>query len=78
MSDNEGYPVNVVLDSWTPNYSIVILYTEVCVPAAIHAACFVSAHEVVTLRLLIDYRWLDAVLRRFYHPRVAAVTNPPD
>jgi len=76
--DDADYPAYIVLDSRTLNYPIIILYTEGRVLAATHTARFVSAHEVVTLRPPIDYRWSDAVLRRFYHPRVAAVINLPD
>ena len=36
--DNADYPAHLVLDPWTPNYPVVIPYTEGCVPAAIHAA----------------------------------------
>ena len=39
--DDGDYPAHLVLDPWTPNYPVVIPYTEEYVLVAVHTACFV-------------------------------------
>lgn len=65
--DSADYPTNLTLGTWEPNYPIVIPYTEEYVLVAIRVACFLIAYEILSLRLLIDYRWFDAVRRRSSH-----------
>ena len=60
------YPAKPVLDIWTPNYPIIIPYTEGYVLSFTHAECFTFTQEVSVIRLLIDYRWFDAVRPRFH------------
>ena len=49
IARNDGdYPAQLVLDSWTPNYPVVIPYTEGCVSVSTHTA---------VLRILL-MRWL--------------------
>ena len=79
IARNDGdYPAHRVLDPWTPNYPVVIPYTEGCVPVAGVRRALFFAHEMVKFRLLIDYRWFDAVCWRFCCPRAVTGTNFSD
>ena len=82
QAESSRIPSRRMLRITRPNPSLVFGHRTTPLSFRIRKGAFIRAvqsfaftHEISIIRLLIDYRWFDAVRTRFRHPLLVAVAK---